>query len=205
MIRAVLFDFGGVISSSPFEAYAHLEADTGRRPVREHPPSKDGTAYLDHRGFPQAIPLKRRGNREHWADSGGRSNQRRSVAATHAVSLAGDQRGPPALVPSRRQGAPGPRADGESLVASSLVRLVSRPHVVPHAHRWSRHRGRVQLHPAYPGSSLFGRTGAAHPTPVWLGGLLLRRDHEDAVRPRCGAGALRPPCRDGVRRPVPRR
>lgn len=29
MIRAVLFDFGGVISSSPFEAFAHLEADLG--------------------------------------------------------------------------------------------------------------------------------------------------------------------------------
>ena len=29
MIRAVLFDFGGVISSSPFEAFAHLEAARG--------------------------------------------------------------------------------------------------------------------------------------------------------------------------------
>ncbi len=29
MIRAVLFDFGGVISSSPFEAFAHLEAERG--------------------------------------------------------------------------------------------------------------------------------------------------------------------------------
>ncbi len=28
-IRAVLFDFGGVISSSPFEAFAHLEAERG--------------------------------------------------------------------------------------------------------------------------------------------------------------------------------
>ena len=27
VIRAVLFDFGGVISSSPFEAFAHLEAE----------------------------------------------------------------------------------------------------------------------------------------------------------------------------------
>jgi putative hydrolase of the HAD superfamily len=29
VIRAVLFDFGGVISSSPFEAFAHLEAQRG--------------------------------------------------------------------------------------------------------------------------------------------------------------------------------
>jgi putative hydrolase of the HAD superfamily len=29
VIRAVLFDFGGVISSSPFEAFAHLEAECG--------------------------------------------------------------------------------------------------------------------------------------------------------------------------------
>lgn len=29
MIQAVLFDFGGVISSSPFEAFAHLEAARG--------------------------------------------------------------------------------------------------------------------------------------------------------------------------------
>jgi putative hydrolase of the HAD superfamily len=29
VIRAVLFDFGGVISSSPFEAFAHLEVDRG--------------------------------------------------------------------------------------------------------------------------------------------------------------------------------
>lgn len=29
MIRAVLFDFGGVISSSPFEAFAHLESERG--------------------------------------------------------------------------------------------------------------------------------------------------------------------------------
>ena len=29
MIRAVMFDFGGVISSSPFEAFAHLEAEHG--------------------------------------------------------------------------------------------------------------------------------------------------------------------------------
>lgn len=29
MIQAVLFDFGGVISSSPFEAFAHLEAERG--------------------------------------------------------------------------------------------------------------------------------------------------------------------------------
>lgn len=29
MIRAVLFDFGGVISASPFEAFAHLEAERG--------------------------------------------------------------------------------------------------------------------------------------------------------------------------------
>jgi putative hydrolase of the HAD superfamily len=28
-IRAVLFDFGGVISSSPFEAFAHLETERG--------------------------------------------------------------------------------------------------------------------------------------------------------------------------------
>jgi hypothetical protein len=59
LIRAVLFDFGGVISSSPFEAFAHLEADSGRRPVRERPPLKDGTAYVEHRGFPLAIPLKK--------------------------------------------------------------------------------------------------------------------------------------------------
>ena len=31
-IRAVLFDFGGVISSSPFEAFAHLEAARGLPP-----------------------------------------------------------------------------------------------------------------------------------------------------------------------------
>jgi putative hydrolase of the HAD superfamily len=29
VIRAVLFDFGGVISSSPFDAFAHLEAERG--------------------------------------------------------------------------------------------------------------------------------------------------------------------------------
>ena len=29
VIRAVLFDFGGVISSSPFEAFAHLESERG--------------------------------------------------------------------------------------------------------------------------------------------------------------------------------
>ena len=29
MIRAVMFDFGGVISSSPFEAFAHLETERG--------------------------------------------------------------------------------------------------------------------------------------------------------------------------------
>ena len=29
MIRAIMFDFGGVISSSPFEAFAHLEAACG--------------------------------------------------------------------------------------------------------------------------------------------------------------------------------
>lgn len=29
VIRAVLFDFGGVISASPFEAFAHLEAERG--------------------------------------------------------------------------------------------------------------------------------------------------------------------------------
>jgi putative hydrolase of the HAD superfamily len=29
VIQAVLFDFGGVISSSPFEAFAHLEAERG--------------------------------------------------------------------------------------------------------------------------------------------------------------------------------
>ncbi len=29
MIRAVLFDFGGVITSSPFEAFAHLEVERG--------------------------------------------------------------------------------------------------------------------------------------------------------------------------------
>ncbi len=29
MIRAIMFDFGGVISSSPFEAFAHLEAERG--------------------------------------------------------------------------------------------------------------------------------------------------------------------------------
>ena len=29
VIRAVMFDFGGVISSSPFEAFAHLEAERG--------------------------------------------------------------------------------------------------------------------------------------------------------------------------------
>jgi putative hydrolase of the HAD superfamily len=29
VIRAVLFDFGGVISSSPFEAFAHLEEERG--------------------------------------------------------------------------------------------------------------------------------------------------------------------------------
>jgi putative hydrolase of the HAD superfamily len=28
-LRAVMFDFGGVISTSPFEAFAHLEADRG--------------------------------------------------------------------------------------------------------------------------------------------------------------------------------
>ena len=28
-LRAVMFDFGGVISSSPFEAFAHLEAERG--------------------------------------------------------------------------------------------------------------------------------------------------------------------------------
>ena len=32
VIRAVLFDFGGVISSSPFEAFAHLEAQRGLPP-----------------------------------------------------------------------------------------------------------------------------------------------------------------------------
>lgn len=32
MIRAVMFDFGGVISSSPFEAFAHLEAERGLPP-----------------------------------------------------------------------------------------------------------------------------------------------------------------------------
>jgi putative hydrolase of the HAD superfamily len=31
-IRAVMFDFGGVISSSPFEAFAHLEAEHGLPP-----------------------------------------------------------------------------------------------------------------------------------------------------------------------------
>jgi putative hydrolase of the HAD superfamily len=31
-IRAVLFDFGGVISSSPFEAFAHLETERGLPP-----------------------------------------------------------------------------------------------------------------------------------------------------------------------------
>jgi putative hydrolase of the HAD superfamily len=31
-IRAVMFDFGGVISSSPFEAFAHLEAEQGLPP-----------------------------------------------------------------------------------------------------------------------------------------------------------------------------
>ncbi len=31
-IRAVLFDFGGVISSSPFEAFAHLEQERGLPP-----------------------------------------------------------------------------------------------------------------------------------------------------------------------------
>ena len=29
MIRAIMFDFGGVISSSPFEAFAHLETERG--------------------------------------------------------------------------------------------------------------------------------------------------------------------------------
>jgi putative hydrolase of the HAD superfamily len=29
VIRAVMFDFGGVISSSPFDAFAHLEAERG--------------------------------------------------------------------------------------------------------------------------------------------------------------------------------
>ena len=29
MIRAVMFDFGGVISSSPFEAFGHLESERG--------------------------------------------------------------------------------------------------------------------------------------------------------------------------------
>ncbi len=32
MIRAVMFDFGGVISASPFEAFAHLEAERGLPP-----------------------------------------------------------------------------------------------------------------------------------------------------------------------------
>ncbi len=32
MIRAIMFDFGGVISSSPFEAFAHLEAERGLPP-----------------------------------------------------------------------------------------------------------------------------------------------------------------------------
>ena len=32
VIRAVMFDFGGVISSSPFEAFAHLEAERGLPP-----------------------------------------------------------------------------------------------------------------------------------------------------------------------------
>jgi putative hydrolase of the HAD superfamily len=32
MIRAVMFDFGGVISSSPFEAFAHFEAQQGLPP-----------------------------------------------------------------------------------------------------------------------------------------------------------------------------
>jgi putative hydrolase of the HAD superfamily len=32
VIRAVLFDFGGVISSSPFEAFAHLEVERGLPP-----------------------------------------------------------------------------------------------------------------------------------------------------------------------------
>ena len=32
MIRAILFDFGGVISSSPFDAFAHLEAERGLPP-----------------------------------------------------------------------------------------------------------------------------------------------------------------------------
>jgi putative hydrolase of the HAD superfamily len=31
-IRAVMFDFGGVISTSPFEAFAHLEAECGLPP-----------------------------------------------------------------------------------------------------------------------------------------------------------------------------
>ncbi len=31
-LRAVMFDFGGVISSSPFAAFAHLEAETGLPP-----------------------------------------------------------------------------------------------------------------------------------------------------------------------------
>ena len=32
MIRAVMFDFGGVISSSPFEAFAHFERENGLPP-----------------------------------------------------------------------------------------------------------------------------------------------------------------------------
>jgi len=32
VIRAIMFDFGGVISSSPFEAFAHLEAERGLPP-----------------------------------------------------------------------------------------------------------------------------------------------------------------------------
>jgi putative hydrolase of the HAD superfamily len=32
VIRAIMFDFGGVISSSPFEAFAHLESERGLPP-----------------------------------------------------------------------------------------------------------------------------------------------------------------------------
>ena len=59
--------------------------------------------------------------------------------------------------------------------SSSGSRSSQRSHLIAHAHRWSGHRDRVQHDRPHPGSSLFGRSGAARPTRVTLGGVVLGR------------------------------
>ena len=97
-VRAVIFDFGGVILSSPFEAFAWYEADNGLpagliRRLNASDPDTNAWARLersevDLAGFVELFEAEAR-RPAMWSTGRGAGPAGRAAAATHGRGLGG--------------------------------------------------------------------------------------------------------------------